>query len=254
MRSAVIPSTPLIVITVTALCASARAQTDHTNLEEGLPVRVEDAYPAALGNRDVQFRFSWERTDDSNDRATIEPRVEFGIAPNWQLTIGAPFFAGDADRRGSGDVQIGALYNFNQESLSLPAFAIAGRIDAPTGEDSEGLDTTLKLIMTRTIDDEHFGRFHLNLEWGHNFQALADERDDTFAIIPGYSFRLNTDTIIVADFIREWEMESGHESNIIELGARYQLEPRTVLSVGAGAGIGDDSPDVRVTFGVQFAF
>ncbi len=254
MRSVAFPLIYLSVLAAPSICRSAHAQTDHTNLEEGLPVRLEDAYPSAFRNREMQFRFSWEHTDEGADRVSLEPRLEFGIAPNWQLTIGSPFFAGDADRRGSGDVQIGALYNFNQESLSLPAFAIAGHVDAPSGEDSEGLDTTIKFIMTRTLDDEHFGRFHLNLEWGHNFEALADERDDTFAIIPGYSFRLNTDTIIVADFIREWEMESGHEANIIELGARYQLEPRAVLSMGLGAGIGDESPEFRVNVGLQLAF
>ena len=233
---------------------SAHGQTDHTNLEEGLPVRVEDAYPTAFRNRELQLRVGWERTDEGQDRGTLEPRLEFGIAPNWQLKLGAPFNVGDADRRGSGDLQIGALYNFNQESLSLPAFALSGKLDIPTGEDSEGVDTTLKFIMTRTVDDANLGRFHLNLEWGHNFSALDDERDDTFAIIPGYSFRLNTDTMIVADFIREWEMESGKESNIFEVGARYQLEPLTVLSLGVGAGIGDDSPDFRVAFGFQLSF
>lgn len=237
-----------------AAVPAAHAQTDHTNLEEGLPTRLEDAYPTAFRNRELQLRLGWERNDEGQDRGTLEPRLEFGIAPNAQLKVGAPFYLGDADRRGSGDIQIEGLYNFNQESLSLPAFALAGGIDIPSGEDSEGVDTTLKFIMTKTVDDANLGRLHVNLEWGHNFSAQDDERDDTFAVVAGYSFRLNTDTMIVADFVREWEMERGKESNIAELGARYQLSPRWVLSGGVGIGIGDDSPDVRAIFGVQVSF
>lgn len=236
------------------LTPAALAQTDHTNLEEGLPTRLEDAYPTAFRNREIQAVFRYERTEDSADRLTLEPRLEFGIAPNAQLKIGAPFFLGEADQRGSGDVEVEGLYNFNQESLSLPALSVAGGIVIPSGEGSEGLDTILKFLLTKTVDDALLGRFHLNLEWGHNFSAFDDERDDTFAIIPGYSFRLNPDTVMVADFIREWEIERGKESNIVELGARYQLDPRTVLSLGVGAGIGDESPSFRATFGFQRSF
>ncbi|MBS0189024.1 MAG: transporter [Planctomycetes bacterium] len=254
MRSA----TPLVISVVVAVLLAgaprALAQTDHTNLEEGFPTRLEDAYPLSFRDRELQIRFSWDRTGDHKDRFTLQPQVELGLAPNWQFTLGAPFYLGDADRRGSGDLQLGALYNFNQESLSLPAFALSGKIDIPTGKDSEGVDTTLKFIMTKTVDDDHLGRIHLNLEWGHNFGAHEDERDNTFAIIPGYSFRLNADTIVVADFIREWEMERGRESNNVEVGARYQLSPRWVLSGGVGFGIGDDSPDARLTFGAQWSF
>jgi len=257
-----IPDTGLAVGLRRALAASAAiafsapalAQSDHDNLEEGLPTRLEDAYPIGYFGREAQLSYDYERTDDDEERHLLRPRVEFGFAPNWQGKLQAPFYVGDPDVPGHGDVQLEALYNFNQESLTLPAFALAAKLDFPSGQDSEGVDTTLKAIVTRPIVDDHFGRLHLNLEWGHNSESLDGERDDTFAVVAGYSFLLEPDTIVVADFVREWEMERRHESNLVELGLRQQLDPLSVLSLGVAVGIGDESPELRVTLGFQYSF
>jgi hypothetical protein len=97
---------------------------DHVNLEEEIPVQVEDAYPIPCRGREFQGLLRYERTDDK-DRFRFEPRLELGIAPNWQARLSAPFLLGSADKTGSGDVRLEAFYNFNMESLRLPAFALA---------------------------------------------------------------------------------------------------------------------------------
>jgi Putative MetA-pathway of phenol degradation len=234
-----------------ALAPLAAIAADHMNLEEGLPTRVEDAYPTAFRNREVQGVFSYDRTRQDENRVTLEPRLEFGISPNTELRIRAPFYTGNADRTGSGNLDVSALYNFNAEGLVLPALAVEGEGEIPTGKDSRGFDTTLKFIATKSISQTGLDRIHLNLGWTHNAGREADEREHRYLAILGYSRRLTADTVLVADFIREQERKRGENSNVIELGIRWQLTPRAVISFGAGAGIGEESPRARATIGFQ---
>ena len=221
---------------------------DHPNLERGLPLRIESAYPIEYLGRE------YERTDMSEDRFRLVPRLELGLFPNTELTIESEFLLGEADDRGSGDVTLEGLYNFNQESLRLPALSLSGAVSTPTGEDSEGWDTTLEFLATKTIDDENYGQLHLNMAWTHNFERQDEERSEAYEIVLGNSRRLTPDLMLVTDFSRQWTTEEDQESNLVEAGLRCQLTPRTVVSAGAGFGIGDESPDVVGTFGIQVAF
>jgi hypothetical protein len=66
--------------------------------------------------------------------------------------------------------------------------------------------------------------------------------------------RLNADTVLVLDYVREQENEEDKEINLVEAGIRYQCTPLSVISTGAGAGIGEDSPDVRIAVSFQHSF
>ncbi len=228
---------------------------DHSNLEEGLPTEVEDAYPIEYRGREIQGQIRYERTDDGEDRFVLDPRLEFGIARNAQVSISAPFYLGNADRTGSGNIRLNGLYNFNAESLTTPAFALAATAELPTGVDSAGVDTELKFIVTKTIGKGGaLDRIHLNASWLNNDQSRSDERSDRYRVILGYSRRLNADTFLVADFVRQQEIGKGENSNVGELGIRRQLTPLTVLVFGVGAGIAEESPDFRATVGFQQSF
>ena len=227
---------------------------DHKNLEEGLPTDLEDAYPIEYQSREVQGQFRYERQRNRRGKNlfTLDPRLEYGFVRNGQLTISAPFLIGSADRTGGGDLTLTGLYNFNTESLSTPAFAISARTEFPTGYDTAGVGTELKFIATKSLGaGTHLDRLHLNVSWLHNTGPQSGQRSDRYRAILGYSRRLGPDTIIVTDFERLQELDKGRNDNIVEAGIRRQLTPRNVLSVGAGVGIGSDSPDYRITVGFQ---
>jgi hypothetical protein len=228
----------------------AAAQTDHVNLEEGLPTSLEDAYPTAYRNREVQFYTRYERGRDGTDRVVYNPRFEFGPFRNTQVSVTVPFYSGSGDRTGSGDVQIEAFYNFNTESRKLPAFAVVGRVTAPSGKNSRGLDTAVKFIATKSISNR-FDRLHVNLELERNAGARFDERNTLYRAILGYSGRIGADTLFVADFVRRQERMRGENSNVIEAGIRRQLNPLTVLTFGAGVGVGEQSPRFQISIGIQ---
>jgi len=250
------------VLAVFCLCAIVPAgfvtkaqAADHTNLEEGLPTEVEDAYPIAYLGRELQFQGRYERTDDGKNQFVLDPRLEYGFARNWQARINVPFRLGSGDRTGSGDIGLEAFYNFNTESLSTPAFAVSARADLPTGKNSHGVDTQFKFIATKTLGaGTRLQRLHLNLIYRNNAKAQATERSNRYGVVLGYSQRLNADTVGILDFVREQELERGKTSNILEVGLRRQMTPLRTLAIGAGVGIGQESPKFRITTAFQQSF
>ncbi len=238
-----------------ALCLTAPASAEHWEIESGLPTEVEDAYPTAYRNRELQAFIRYERQDDGSDRGQVVPRLEFGIFPNTELSIEGDFLFGNADRTGCGDVTVEGLYNFNTETLTLPAFSISAALTPPTGRDSAGLDTSLGLLVTKTLGRSSLlHQVHFNGYWLHNSSPRDDERDDMYKLVLGYSRRVGTDTMLVMDILREQERQEDEAINLAEVGLRYSITPNIVLSGGVGFGFGDESPDVRVTFGFQYSF
>lgn len=230
---------------------------DHNNLEEGLPITIEDAFPIAYRGREVQGLVRYDNLDDDpdgNHLFTLEPRFEFGAFRNFQAEIRVPYRVGSAGDAETGEAAFEGLYNFNAETLTLPAFALKAGVGVPFGPDTEGAETTLKAILTKTIGETWLNRkIHLNAAWVHKFDAMDDERDDRYVLALGYSQPLRSDLLLVADIVREQELEEDKAINLVEAGLRWQMTPLTVLTAGVGAGFGPDSPDVRATIGFQHA-
>lgn len=111
---------------VAAACAPLAALgADHLNLEEGLPTRVEDAYPLPFRDREVQASFRYDRRRENKDLFALSPRIEVGALPNLQAAIAVPFLFGSAATAGSGDVDLDVLYNFNTEPAPASTSSIA---------------------------------------------------------------------------------------------------------------------------------
>lgn len=138
----------------------------------------------------------------------------------------------------------------------MPALATSLRGDLPTGEGSEGVDWRLKFIATKTLPGgarNMLHRLHVNAAANYNAQAQPDERTDFYSGIIGYSFRVGAQNTVIVDLVRKEEKTAGKESNLAELGWRYQFSPLAVLSTGVGAGIGDDSPNFRLVTAFQYS-
>lgn len=227
---------------------------DHKNLEENLPLTVEDAYPIGYLGREFQLITRYERGEKGEDRYLVEPVLEFGFPRNGELSISGPFLWGEGEPDGCDDVTLEQLYLLNQETRVLPAFAVIGKVHAPTGPESEGVDWTLKMAATKTLSRSwYLHQLHANFAWTFNEKERPGERDGFYEAVLGYSARINNETMFLADFVRDEDIERGIESNIFEAGVRYMLTPYAVLSGGVGFGVGDDSPDIRATLGIQIS-
>jgi len=234
---------------------------DHNNLDEGRPLRLEDAYPIAYGefSAETGVRFSLNR--QSPDPVAFPIEILYGAYWNLQLGLGStlatePRTIDEAEK--SGDLRTFALYNFNQETLQLPAFAAKLSLDFPTGVRSRGVDTELKGIMTRS-----FGRIRSHLNVGYEFIGHAGDgrRTGRYEIVLGAQYPLGYprffNTTVLADVFTQQSVHAG-ESNPtgVEIGIRQQIAPLMVLDVGVGtefAGPAERTP-FFATVGVSVGF
>lgn len=253
---------------LTLVAPASAGAADHTNLEEGLPVTIEDAYPIELNGLEFQFFSQYDRTHrdpDGKNRATLTPRLEWGAAPNLQLSLATPYSVGDASETRQGDVEFQGLYNLNSESLALPAFALQAGVFQPYGHLAGGTETELEILATKSLGPwDIMGtspysysprELHFNAAWFHNYDPLTGrdaERRERYRVGLGYSQPLTNELVLVADVFRETSRERRRADNLAEVGARYMLTPQTVLSGSLGAGFGDDrESEFRAVVGFQ---
>ena len=243
-----------------AVVAPAGMAADVHDLQRGLPLEVEDTQTAQRREMQFQTPARYER-DENDDLLTITPQLQYGFADNFQVEVSYPIKAGDGRRSGSGDVIVAGLYRFMDEeqpgftSSFMPSMAVKAECDLPTGVNSDGLDTTLRFIATKTVTEaESQDRVHLNVSWEHDMAAGSNARAHIFNAIVGYSRKLREDTVLLADLVLGQDSQDNQSLVILEGGVLHQLTERLTLAGGLGFGLNDDSPEFRATVGFQFTF
>ena len=231
----------------------------QTNIEADLPVTFEDTVPQEFLGRELQVVTRYERTDEGDDRYLVEPRLELGIWWNTQLTIATPLLFGDAEPDdGFAPIELDLLYSLNRPTLDLPGFALVGGVEfvgAAEAGGGDGIDPFVGLNVDQYLGSSSlFQKLHLNVQYQFNGSQLDNERDGRYEVALGYSRRIGASTLLVADLVRFEEMEEDFEANLAEVGFRYATTPQSVFSAGVGFGVGDESPDVRLTCGFQYEF
>ncbi len=154
-----------LVMLMLGLLAQPSLALDHDNLDPNRPIGMEDAYAIPKGEIGVEggVRFNDQRQGPT--RVTFQPQIIYGAFNNTQIEIQGDIFTDPSTIVGpdkSGDLHVSVLYNFNAETLNLPAFAVRAEVDLPTGVNSQGVDTQVTGILTRS-----FGRFRAHLNAGY---------------------------------------------------------------------------------------
>lgn len=241
----------ILALAVVILCTPL-ARADVSDLEEGFPTALTDAYPKEYLGREAQLVNRFIRTDKEEDGFLFEPRLEFGFPRNTQISVAVPFRTGELEPDGLGDVRVEALYNFNQETLGIPAVSAIAGLETPTGDDSHGVDPIVGAVMSKTLGRSPLlHRLHLVGRYQFNSEEQPDERDGRYKAVIGYSRRVSPELFLVFDYLREQDLTRHEETNLLESGLRYGLSPLWVLSAGVGFGIGAESPEVQATIGLQ---
>ena len=221
------------------LPANAAYAIDHDNLDEGRPLRLEDAYPIARGEWAIETGAALGAQRRSRARGLFPFEVLYGLVSNVQVSLGTTFATDPKRLEGqtkSGDLHFSALYNFNQETLSLPAFGIKMSVNAPTGTASSGVDVRIKGLVTRSF---HRLGVHFNPAFEISSGTTAVERHSRYELTLGASYPLgapkHTLTTILADVFTGQAPRRG-EPQIAgaEIGVRQQWTPWTVLDAGIG--------------------
>ncbi len=222
---------------------------DHKNIDENRPLRLEDPYSIAQGEIALEGGVEYRNERQTSGRAALPIQILFGALLNTQFELGTTLLTNPravTEESRSGDLEIGGLYNFNQESLHLPALGLKLSTNLPTGIDSSGAELEIKGLVTKSI-----ARLSLYLNASHVFVSQSGGRagDDIHEFLFGAAYPIGapryTRLMLIADLFTELS------SDLVgaELGLRHQFTRKVVLDAGAGAEF--SGPADRTSFQVR---
>lgn len=217
------------------------------------PLEVQDAEPADVGSRSIDVGGRFQRTDNGGREWQLQPKVKLGLARDMQLDLGTAIVGGQT-REGTGDVSARLLYRVWEEDPrnELPAVALSLRADFPSGVDSTGVDTDVRVIVSRKLSSK--GNGYANLTWLHDASARPGNRGHRFGLVLGYARALSQQTNLVSDVVLRQHQILGKAEGIVELGLRHAPAKDTVLAAALGWGANEDAPRYRLLFSVQRGF
>src|SRR5262245_24263049 len=232
---------------------------DHGNLDEGRPLRLEDAYAIATGEIALETGGGFSLIRRGPDRGFFPIEVLYGALPNFQIGLGTtlsthPHEIDEPVK--SGDLRVSALYNFNQETLVMPAFGVKLEVNFPTGVDAHGVALKLKGIVTKSIERLSL---HFNAAYQGLTDARGDERNGQYELVLGASYPLGapryTRATIIADVFTEQSARHGEDNTVgVEAGFRYQITRTIVWDAGVGTEFAGTSDRSQFMFKTGFSW
>ena len=251
-----------VVLLLMFLCLTAAAWgLDHDNLDPNRPIQMEDAYAIPKGEIGLESGIRFNDRRAGATRFVFQPQIIYGAFYNTQIEVQGDLFTEPSSLVGankSGDLHLGVLYNFNTETLALPAFAMRVEADLPTGIQSKGIDTQVTGILTRS-----FGRLRVHLNAGYTFLGTrrGQERHGAYRMIAAVSYPIGyprrfRETLIVDVYTRQSDLVGQSNHTGIEVGLRHQLSSRIVLDGGLGTEVAGppDRSAVTGTIGLSVGF
>ncbi|HEU4829709.1 MAG TPA: hypothetical protein VFT04_11005 [Gemmatimonadales bacterium] len=252
-------------LVISAVCVEAAfAQIDYRNLDEGRPVRTEDAYPVERHSFELVVPYIYENERGPGRSHLVAPELAYGIAANTMVGLKLPFTALDGGagvdtRWGFGGPRFFGLYNFNTESPKLPAFALRADASIPFGNlAGDHVSGALSAIATRSWGRT---RAHINATVGLGPEPAVSEALPVHAM-PSWGAGaaldrtfLRSSLVVIAELtLREAIGETITEVSA-GLGARMQLTPTLVLDAGLERRLTREAgTDIGLTIGLTHAF
>jgi len=240
LRNAILPAVrALMLLLLPGLLPAPLLALDHDNLDPNRPAGMEDAYAIPKGEIGMEGGVRFNDRHEGRTRVTFQPQIIYGAFENAQIEIQGDLFTEPSTLVGaakSGDLHLGLLYNFNTETLRLPAMAVRVETDLPTGVNSKGVDTQVTGILTRS-----FGRLRAHLNAGYTLlgSPQGQERTGAYRAVVAVSYPLGyptsfRDTLIASLYTRESDLRGQRNHTGVEVGIRHQLTSRLVLDAGLG--------------------
>ena len=144
-------------------------------------MQVEDAFQTSFNS--IEFQTDAHYTRDTHaggggNDTVAEPVSELARAdPGDAVHDGLPHNFGDTPINNSGGATVSMLYQFNNNTAYLPAFAVDTVYLEPTGPGHHTGLTTLRGIATKFLgEDAASSRLHLNLSWYHFTDTSASQQ------------------------------------------------------------------------------
>ncbi|WP_089401664.1 hypothetical protein [Noviherbaspirillum humi] len=243
-----------------ALLSGFASADDVKDLEEELALTIEDATPGQPGSIELNggLRYQRLRASEANsgrNEYQLTPRLQIGVARNFQVAIAAPYRLGNAPDTSRGELRLDALLRLNDEGRYLPAFAVDVGLERPYGAGDAGTEILVKGIATKSLgvakERDRPAQLHVNLVARRNLNPGEDERRNRYLFGAALSKKLSERWLVAGSLFREEQRERGSAFNIAEAGARWKLSEKTILSGSVGAGLNREAPLWRLLLGFQ---
>lgn len=228
------------ILALLALTPNVVWALDHDNLDPNRPIAMEDAYVVPKGEMGVEGGVVMRARRQGRTGFVFQPQIIYGAFNNTQLEFMTNLLTEPTSVVGpdkSGNFTLGGLYNFNTETMNLPAFAGRLEVGFPTGVRARGLETAVTGVMTKTIDRM---RVHLNVGYSLLESPQGQERKGQYRLIAAVSYPLGyptrfRETLIVDVFTRQSDLMGQRNPSGLEMGIRHQFSSRVVLDAGIGS-------------------
>ena len=228
------------------------ASAQERALNQGHPVRLDDAYPIAAGDATLLLDGGLRTQARSANRGVFLIDAQYAILPNTQLSVGSVLTTTphETSSPGSGDLTVAGRATLGRQSTFLPTMAAQIGVALPTGVGSRAVDVELKGLATRSATVGLLPLlFHLNA--AAQFRAThlgSDEHLVRYHLVAGSSFAIpqQATTTLVGDVFADQALRRGQRETIgVELGFRHRISPRIAFGGAVGtevAGPRDRSP------------
>jgi hypothetical protein len=231
-----------------------------------------------LGSAWHTFHSRKHRDDDF----TLTPSIKYGITDDLFAEMEVlPINLGDglnlpnsSGADGTGDINLKLFWQFLHEDGCLPAMAVWGEARIPTGENSEKVDGTINLNMTKTICGPlraHLGGFVQTAngsrgDWDRDSRRgwrgrwdddddFGDRRHFQWGVGPGLDYAFDECNMLVFNYLnRSSETYGTQNSNILELGYVYTINECSYLRAAVDAEVHNDTDGPHWTAKVQYAY
>lgn len=235
---------PCLLLGLLLSCAQAWADDEVRDLEEELPVTIEDARPSKAGSQQFSSSLRYQRMrpgpNAGQDEFQLTPRYQLGITDDLQMSVAGAYRLGNSEDTSQGEARLEALLRLNREHGDMPSFAVDAGVEQPFGANRGGTEALVKGIMTKSLGKsqgpDKVAQLHVNLVARHNFNPLPDERLHRYMGGFSLSRQLNERFLLSASLFSEQQRQQGQVINMSEFGGRWKLSEQLVVSAGYGYG------------------
>ncbi|MEE8490067.1 MAG: hypothetical protein V3S60_00370 [Acidimicrobiia bacterium] len=252
--------------TLLFLSSSALAQEDFRNADPDRPIQVEDAYPLKYREWELELGTRPELRDGAPNLYSWMAELKTGIYYDLQLGVELETVlrsGGGLDSKfGIEELDLHLLYNFNQETRTLPAVGVRADLFVPTGGElgRDEFGYAVKALATRS-----FGRLRLHGNLGYRFSnedgepAASDplEAEDVWLGGLAFDFPIGLfSRLVLGDVFVELPADRGETRVTTELGVRFQIRNTWVLDLGLASVVSDwdDGANGAVIVGLSHTF
>lgn len=201
------------------------------------PFLIDNPEPTDYQHWELYFYLTDLRQQGSNSLQAPGIEVDFGAAPNWQLHLVAAAAAniveGESASSGFGDVELGALYRFIQETDQHPQMGIFPKIEIPSGDPSRDLGNGHVWFKLPILFQKSWGQWTTFGGAGYVFNNNPTLLNYPYA---GWTLtnQLNKRLLLGAEVYSQASSAPDQSAfTLLNLGGEYTLNEHSSLQIGA---------------------